>query len=141
MANLYYIMTKDIGDGPHLIGKLEKLDRENCQFQYMIKGNDFPYFILHLPNLHDVSKVYNTEETWIGIMSHVVPENGSHACRLIQERHGLDPNRYNVWDFLEYLISFHNDLTKKAHIRLPFHDSYERIYFYEEIPRRCYRYD
>lgn len=141
MNDFYYIMTKDIGVGPHLIGKLERLSKDEYQFQYLIKDKKFPNIMVHIPNMDDTQKIYNTEETWKGIMSRVVPSKDSWACKEIEKEHGLDHSKYNVWDFLDYLYNFHTNLVKKVHRRLPFHDPYERVYFYKELPRRLFRYD
>ena len=137
----YYLMTKDIGNGPHLIGKLERIDKDNYQFHYMIKSDKFPNILVHIPDMDDTHKLYDTQETWHGIMRRIVPKEGSWACKAIMKEHNLDIEKYNVWDFLVYLAGFHARLMARAHIRRPFHDPYEKFYFYKEIPKRCYRYD
>lgn len=141
MLDYYYIMSKDIGVGPHLIGILERIDRDNYQFRYLIKSNKFPNIIVHLSDMDDTHKIYNTSETWHSIMRRVVPGKDSPQCISIEKEYGLKHEEYNAWDFLDCLYNFHTELMKKANRRLPFHDSYERIYFYKELPRRFFRYD
>ena len=139
MANdFYYIMTKDIGVGPELIGKLERISKDDYQFRYLF-GNkkEFPNIVVHIPDMDDTQKIYNTQETWLGIMRRVVPSKGSFACETIFKAHKLDPNNYNVWDYLDYIYQFVQDITNGS----PLHDGYERIYFYKEIPKQVIRYD
>ena len=138
MADFYYIMTKDIGVGPELIGKLERLSKEDYQFHYMF-GNltKFPNIVVHIPDMDDTQKIYNTQETWHGIMRRIVPSKGSYASEVILKQHGLDKNKYNAWDYLDYIYQFVQNLTTET----PLHDGYERIYFYKEIPKRVIRYD
>ena len=103
--NFYYIMSKDIGVGPELIGKLERLSKDDYQFRYLF-GN-----------------------------------KGSRVCEMIFKQHGLDINKYNPWDYLDYLYQFYSNLVSKSHLKTPLHDGYERIYFYKEIPKKVIRYD
>ena len=142
MADFYYIMTKVIGVGPELIGKLERLSKEDYQFHYMFGSRDkFPNIVVHIPDMDDTQKIYNTQETWHGIMRRIVPAKGSWVCKTAFEQHGLDMEKYNAWDYLDYIYKFYTGLVSKHHLRIPLHDGYERIYFYKEIPKRVIRYD
>ncbi|MCI8630617.1 MAG: hypothetical protein HFE57_14205 [Firmicutes bacterium] len=70
-------------------------------------------------------------------MRRVVPSKGSFAFEAICKAHKLDSNKYNPWDYLDYIHQFVQDTTNG----LPLHDGYERIYFYKEIPEQVIRYD
>ena len=141
-SNFYYIMSKDIGVGPELIGKLERLSKDDYQFRYLFGNKDkFPNIVVHIPDMDDTQKIYNTQETWHGIMRRVVPSKGSCVCEMIFKQHGLDLNKYNPWDYLDYLYQFYSNLVSKSHLKTPLHDGYERIYFYKEIPKKVNRYD
>ena len=108
MADFYYIMTKDIGVGPELIGKLERLSKEDYQFHYMFGSRDkFPNIVVHIPDMDDTQKIYNTQETWHGIMRRIVPAKGSWVCKTAFEQHGLDMEKYNAWDYLDYIYKFY----------------------------------
>jgi len=135
-------MSKDIGVGPELIGKLERLSKDDYQFRYLFGNKDkFPNIVVHIPDMDDPQKIYNTQETWLGIMRRVVPTKGSRVCEAIFKQHNLDLNKYNPWDYLDYLYQFYSNLVSKSHLKTPLHDGYERIYFYKEIPKRVIRYD
>ncbi len=137
-SNFYYIMSKDIGIGPELIGKLERISKDDYQFRYLF-GNkkEFPNIVVHIPDMDNLQKIYNTQETWLGIMRRVVPSKGTFACEAIYKAHKLNPNNYNAWDYLDYIYQFVQDITNGSHL----HDGYERIYFYKEIPKQVIRYD
>lgn len=139
MSNdFYYIMSKDIGVGPELIGKLERLSKDDYQFRYLFGNKDkFPNIVVHIPDMDNLQKIYNTQETWLGIMRRVVPSKGTFACEAIYKAHKLNPNNYNAWDYLDYIYQFVQDITNGSHL----HDGYERIYFYKEIPKQVIRYD
>lgn len=139
--NYYYIMTKDVGAGPHLIGKLTRLSNVDYQFEYMIAGDKFPNIMTHIPDMDDIHKVYNTDETWNGIMRRVVVSKDSTQCKTFEEFYGLDHEKYNQWDYLERNIKTWEMICENNYMRVPFGDPYERIYFYKEIPGRCFRYD
>ena len=137
-SNFYYIMSKDIGVGPELIGKLERLSKDDYQFCYLFGDKkEFPNIIVHIPDMDDPQKIYNTQETCHGIMRRVVPSKESFAFEAICKAHNLDPNNYNPWDYLDYIYQFVQSVTNG----LPLHDGYERIYFYKEIPKDVIRYD
>jgi len=136
--NFYYIMSKDIGVGPELIGKLERLSKDDYQFRYLFGNKDkFPNIIVHIPDMDNTQKIYNTQETWHGIMRRVVPSKESFAFKAICKAHKLDPNKYNTWDYLDYIYQFVQSITNGSLL----HDGYERIYFYKEIPKDVIRYD
>ena len=72
LSNFYYIMSKDIGVGPELIGKLERLSKDDYQFHYLFGNKDkFPNIFVHIPDMDDTQKIYNTQETWLGIMRRI----------------------------------------------------------------------
>ncbi|MDR0920154.1 MAG: hypothetical protein LBM93_13065 [Oscillospiraceae bacterium] len=135
MADKYYIISKDIGDGGHLMGLLERLGYDEYSFKYLIKGDTFPYWFMEIPNLSDIHKVYGTDEVKRHILARMVHDEGTLASKWMMEQNGI--TKYNYWDIFESQMRVYipND-------KYPFHDSHKIMYFYQEMPPwRVNRYD
>lgn len=138
MADIYYLCTKDIGDGPHLIGKLEKLSEDEYQFQYMINADKFPEWFIYIPEMDNIHKVYKKDDTWKYIIRRMVPEKDTFQSKVFEEQFNLSSKDYNEWKYLELAIDFYD--TVKGD-KFPLCDSHEIMYFYKELPKKVHRYD
>jgi len=58
MTNKFYILSKDLGDGPHLMGVLERLDGLTYTFKYLLKGEPTEeQWFLKIPGFNDIYQV------------------------------------------------------------------------------------
>ena len=136
MADRYYLLSKDTGDGPSLIGELRRLRRGDYQFRYMIRGDRFPEWYLQIPGLRDIHQLYGSRESKMCILHRVVPEEESWAADVMMKQHAF--HAYDEWDMLEALIVQHGRYENDP---LPLCDSHKIFYFYKEIPDDANRYD
>ena len=136
MADRYYLMSKDTGEGPYLIGELTRLRKDEYQFKYSIKGTEFPRWFMRIPRMGDIGKTYGTQEVLYYILYRIVPEEGEWAADVLMEQNNMQS--YNEWELLESLINQH--LLHKVDTQ-PFCDSHQLFYFYPEIPKNANRFD
>jgi len=54
----YFLLSKDIGDGPYLLGELTRLSKGEYEFTYMIKGGEFPEWFMSIPGMETIAKTY-----------------------------------------------------------------------------------
>jgi len=136
MADRYYLLSKDVGDGAYLLGELARIAKGEYRFNYMINGTDFPQWFMQIPGMSDLEKTYETEEVKDRIIHRVTPRFGSTNALDMMAQNGL--HEYDEWDLLESQISLHE---KYRTDRYPLSDSHQIFYFYSEMPRRVNRYD
>lgn len=136
MANKYYLCSKDIFDGPHLIGELRRTAGGDYEFNYMISGEKFPDWFMMIPGFENLHEVYSGEKVLRGIIGLCVPQETHPGIRDFLKTYEM--TEYNPWEMLVAMI----DRQKRMAInKQPLCDSHERIYFYEEMPERVHRYD
>ena len=138
MADRYYLLSKDTGGGPSLIGELRRLRRGDYQFRYMLRGDRFPEWYLQIPGLRDIHQLYGSREARRFILHRVVPEEESWAADVLMQQHAI--KGYDEWDMLEALIVQHAQYENESD-PLPLCDSNQIFYFYREIPEDANRYD
>ena len=136
MSEYYYLLSKDIGDGPHLIGQLTRSGKGQYQFRYMFRDPGFPHWFMRIPRMADSQKLYTNQEVLNGILLRAVPEQGEWAASLLMKQNGIA--EYDEWALLESMIELHRRL---GFDRQPFCDSHQQFYFYSEIPDNARRYD
>ena len=136
MADSYYLLSKDTGDGPYLLGILMRLGEDEYEFKYLIKGDRFPHWFMQIPRLGDISRVYKTQEVLHYIIYRVVPEDDEWAAEVIMKNNGL--RYYDEWTILELLINQH---AQHMPHEQPLCDSHQLFYFYSEIPKNANRFD
>jgi hypothetical protein len=136
MLNKYYLLSKDIGDGPYLLGELVRLSRGEYSFRYMIKGNRFPEWFMEIPEMRDMGRIYDTEEVKNFIIHRITPRESTWLANELMKQNGI--TIYDEWDILESQMETHD---KYKVDKYPLSDSHEHFYFYPEIPRRVNRYD
>ena len=136
MADKYYLMSKDIGDGPYLIGEMLRLEPGEYRFRYLINGNRFPQWFMQMPGLRDISKTYGSRETLHMIIYRLVPQENSWEAGILMRQNGI--SEYDEWELLESLIEQHE--YYKAH-PAPLCDSHQLFYLYTEIPHHTNRFD
>ena len=135
MAEQYYLMSKDTGDGPYLIGKLMRLGKNKYRFEYMTKGKTLPQWFMQIPRLAEI-KSYDTREVLHYIIYRCVPEQGEWAADILMKHHGI--KEYDEWTLLETMIAQHRNIKIDDQ---PYSDSHQLFYFYSEIPTNANRYD
>ena len=132
----YYLLSKDVGDGPYLMGELKRLSKNEYQFQYLIKGDKFPEWFMKIPGMDDLTKVYETKEVKDKIIHRVTPREGTfHAIGMMKQN---NVSKYDEWILLESQMALHE---KYKTDKFPMSDSHQIFYFYPEIPRRVNRFD
>ena len=136
MADRYYLMSKDIGDGPYLIGELTRPESGEYRFRYLIDGSAFPAWFMQLPGLRDISKTYGTRETVHLIIYRIVPQEHSWEAGILMRQVGVSD--YDEWDLLEFLIKQHERYRADS---TPLCDSHQLFYLYSEIPPNANRFD
>ena len=136
MADTYYLMSKDTGDGPHLIGALKQLRKGDYQFRYMIRGDRFPAWFLQIPGFRDVSRIYGTQEVTRWIMNRLVPVEGAWAADIVMKQNNI--KKYDPWALLESLVA---QYARCGISDMPLCDSHQLFYFYNAIPANANRYD
>ena len=136
MAKRYYLLSKDIGDGPYLIGELSHPDYGEYQFRYMIDGERFPRWFMQLPRMRDTKKVYGTRETLHLIIYRIVPQEGTWEAGILLNQ--FPDTHYDEWDLLELLLEQHERYRADDS---PMCDSHQLFYFYKEIPKNANRFD
>jgi hypothetical protein len=136
MIEKYYLLSKDTGQGPNLIGLLERIDKDVYSFKYMIKGEKFPEWFMKIPGLDDINATYGTEDVKKNIIYRVTPRQGTElAVRLMKQN---DVPVYDEWDLLRSQIAVHDKYKSDI---FPLSDSHQIFYFYDKIPRKVNRYD
>ena len=136
MVERYYLMSKDLGDGPHLIGELSRLRKDEYQFRYMISADQFPQWFMQIPRFWDIRRTYETEEVMWLIINRLVPSEGSWAADALMQQNGIE--QYDEWDLLESLIEQYEQYQLDTQ---PLCDSHQLFYFYKQIPANAHRYD
>ena len=136
MADRYYLLSKDIGDGPYLMGLLTRPNKGEYQFRYMISGTDFPEWFMEIPHMEDIDKTYGTQFVQHLILYRMVPAEGTWGADILMKQSGV--SEYDEWEMLESLIVQH-ELYKINDA--PLCDSHQLFYFYEEIPAHANRFD
>ena len=136
MPNKYYLLSKDTGDGAHLIGELERIVKGEYRFSYLISGAVFPEWFMQIPGMPDMGKVYGTDEVKEKIIHRVTPRSGSKNALDMMAQNCVP--EYDEWDLLESQMRLHE---KYKTDRYPLSDSHQIFYFYPEIPQRVNRYD
>lgn len=136
MAEKYYLLSKDTGDGPYLIGELERLDRREYRFRYLIKGDVFPEWFMYIPGMGSVGYPYQSRTALQHIIHRLVPEGGSWAAGLLMRQCGV--GEYDEWELMVALIEQHKLHSADG---IPLGDSHQLFYLYEEIPAQANRYD
>ena len=119
-----------------MIGEIQRPQKGEYQFRYLIRGERFPEWFLQIPGMRDIRRTYGTRETLAYIIYRIVPEEGSWAAGALMGCHGLEV--YDAWAILESLIAQHMRYGLDAQ---PFCDSHQIFYFYPEIPADAHRYD
>ena len=143
MAEKYYLLSKDVGDGPYYIGDLERLSKGRYRFKYAFSGERFPKWFMHIPNLDNINKEYTDEEVVHGILDRIAFEPTHMFVRSFMDSYGFKDvatEDYDQWDALVALCEEH----KRAHPVWdiwPKHDCKQLLYFYEELPSILNRYD
>jgi hypothetical protein len=132
----FYLLSKDCGDDPHLIGVLKRLGRSEYSFQYLIKADKFPEWFMWLDGFDEIGKVYESEEAK-ALIHWVVPRPEKLPAMWFQKTY--DVPVYDEWLLLCKIADFHNKTNKWDNY--PISDSHERIYFNEEVPRGANRYN
>jgi hypothetical protein len=132
----YYLLSKDTGNGPYLIGELKRISESEYQFKYMIKGDNFPEWFMHIPGMDDINKLYETEEVKNKIIHRVTPRKGSVNAIDMMKQNGLDV--YDEWDLLESQMVLHEQYKAD---KFPLSDSHKIFYFYPELPMWVNKYD
>ncbi|MCL2136681.1 MAG: hypothetical protein FWH40_04055 [Coriobacteriia bacterium] len=136
MAESYYLMSKDIGDGPYLLGKLSRIKKGEYQFRYMVNAPDFPYWFMQIPRLNDLDKTYQSQEVLSYIIYRIVPDQSEWASGILMQQNGISD--YDEWELLVSLIEQHSQHSIDGQ---PFCDSNQLFYFYTEIPAQAHRFD
>ena len=136
MRDRYYLCSKDIGDGPYLLGELTRDGDREYSFRYMIKGSKFPEWFMSIPGMENVDEVYGTEKVLDCIIHRVTPREGTTNAGILMRYNNVPV--YDEWDLLESQMAAY-DRCKKT--KFPLSDSHELFYFYSEIPRKVNRYD
>ncbi|MCL2044965.1 MAG: hypothetical protein FWG88_01080 [Oscillospiraceae bacterium] len=136
MPDKYYLMSKDTGSGPHLIGQLSRLGKGEYEFKYLINATAFPHWFMQIPRLPDITKTYRSQEVLYYILYRVVPESDEWAAEVLMNEYGL--KNYDEWTILELLINQH--LIDKMDGQ-PLSDSQQLFYFYSEIPSNAHTYN
>jgi len=136
MASEYYLLSKDTGEGPYLLGKLTRVGRGEYSFKYMINSDMFPMWFMKIPGMDDLHRTYSTEEVKNKIIHRVTPRKNSVNALDMMEQNGV--LEYDEWVLLESQMKLH-DIYKTD--KYPLSDSHQIFYFYSELPRRVNRYD
>lgn len=136
MADRYYLLSKDTGEGPHLMGELTRVSKGEYSFRYMISGEEFPEWFMKIPGMSDLRKIYGTEEVKDKIIHRVTPREGTKNALGMMEQNGVP--EYDEWVLLESQMALHDSLRTDKY---PLSDSHQIFYFYPEMPRRVNRYD
>ena len=136
MAERYYLLSKDTGDGPHLMGEMTRLAQGEYEFKYLIKGTKFPYWFMQIPRMPEIEKTYKTLEVLHYIIYRVVPESDGWAAEVLMKENGILD--FDEWILLELLLEQHSVHMDDSQ---PLCDSHQLFYFYETIPDNAKRYD
>jgi hypothetical protein len=129
MAGKYYLMAKDIGNGPYLMGELIQIGIGKYQFSYMIGADSFPEWYMVIPGMNDLGRTYGTDEVKEHILGCLIPESGSWGADIMMKQFGVA--EYDEWALLESLIAQHERLGSDG---IPLCDSHQMFYFYPEMP-------
>ncbi|MCL1912553.1 MAG: hypothetical protein FWG10_01390 [Eubacteriaceae bacterium] len=135
MAEKYYLMSKDTGNGPCLMGELQRLGKGEYQFRYLVEGGMFPEWFMQIPGMGDISRVYSTKEALYYIINRLVPEEGSWEAGVLMGQNGIA--EFDEWDLLESLVAMHGQYQAG---KPPLCDSHQLFYFYPSIPDHAKRY-
>ena len=143
MAEKYYLLSKNCGDGPYFIGVLERLSKGRYRFKYAFSGEMFPRFFMRIPGLDDPNLEYFDDDVVHGILERVVFEPTHMFIRLFMDTYGLGNisiEEYDPWDALTAMC----EDWKKTHPAddiWPMRDCRQLLYFYESLPREVNRFD
>jgi len=138
MVNKFYILSKDLGDGPHLIGILERLENSEYTFKYLIeKEPSEEMWFLKIPGFNDIGKIYTGDKVKDGIIHRMIPEKDHMFIEgfLNQE----DMKEYDEWVLLNKLWERWERTHKVT--KYPYHDMKERVFLYKSLPERLHRHD
>lgn len=141
MPDRYYILSKDVGRGQHLVGILDRLAPTEYSFRYCIAGDSFPYFWMRLYAMHDIHKVYGTEDVNKNIMRCFVPPVTDPDYQAMCDTFDISREqamKMTNWELLEEHINFYDKIRLD---KFPLCDAHERMYFYKELPRGVIRHD
>jgi len=131
----FYLLTKDLGFGPSLIGILRKSAKNKYEFKYLFSGKQFPEYHFIIDGMPDPNKVYKGEEVYSSIISWFVPMPQTPEASFLESEFGEKISLDNQWEFLEKLYNLN-----KEHCRILQHPR-EKYFFYSELPERVNRYD
>ena len=136
MADRYYLLSKDTGEGAHLLGELVRVAKGEYRFSYMICGDAFPEWFMKIPGMPDLTRIYDSDAVKECIIHRVTPRAGTVNASDMMVQNGL--GEYDEWELLESQIKLYDKLKTD---RYPLSDSHQIFYFYSEIPKRVNRYD
>ena len=138
MTNKFYILSKDLGDGPHLIGILERLDDSTYTFRYLLKEEPTEkQWFLKIPGFNDINRIYTGDKVKDGIIHRMVPEEDHMFINSFLEQESMSV--YDEWELLNKLWERWDSVHKVT--KYPYHDMKERVYLYKVLPRRLHRHD
>lgn len=132
--SIFYLLTKDLGFGPSLIGILD-CSVDNSSFKYLFGGKDFPEYHFMINGLSDPLKEYKNEEVNKYILSWLIPDKGSKESYYFESYFGDNFVNKSKCEFLDVLYDFY--ISKDIHI----HHPRETFYLYKELPEKVIRYD
>jgi len=129
MGDRYYLLSKDVGDGPYLIGELCREGADDYSFRYMIDRPEFPQWFMEIPGMSGIRRTYGTDEVLQCVLHRVVPNAGTRLAQIYKEDLGLESD--HPWEMLEALIKRWEGVRTTKY---PLSDSHDKFFFYEEIP-------
>jgi len=132
----YFLLSKDIGDGPYLLGELVRLSKGEYEFRYMIKGDKFPQWFMAIPGMEDIAKTYGTDEVKDRIIHQVTPRRSTWLAGQLMKQNNVP--EYDEWELLESQLALYD---KRKTDKYPLGNSHQNFYFYKEIPGKVNRYD
>ncbi|MCL1802823.1 MAG: hypothetical protein FWG30_04170 [Eubacteriaceae bacterium] len=132
MANKYFLMSKDIGNGPLAIGELERIGIRKYRFSYSADKGDQHTWLTLIPGLDSNSPGYSNRKVKKSIFGRLIPKKGTWRAKKLSEQFGIA--KYNEWDLLECLINQHEAL---GYSDLPLCDSHQIFYIYKQLPAKA----
>ena len=132
----YYLLSKDTGQGPYLIGVLQRAEKKQYVFKYMINRQEFPEWFMKIPGFDDLNTIYGTEAVKEHIIHRVTPKEGTKLALLLMNQNKVPV--YDEWDLLQSQIEMYDKVKSDI---FPLSDSHQIFYFYENIPKKVNRYD
>ena len=129
---MYFLMTKDLGNGPHLLGVLRRTD-VGYEFEYAAdipKEFEIPGLLIsHNKHYDDNVKNY--------ILHRVVPESTHMFIKEFLQQENMQ--EYDEWELLNRLWERFRKNNKQT--KYPLHDRKQRVYFYKALPGRYHRFE